>query len=406
MSRNAQQFYQFPKMPETHFLDNRIYTDEKIFADEQKRIYSKVWKFICHESEIAEINDYRTASLAGTPLVITRGTDGKVHTFVNACSHRGALIARYPKSNCKTLECVFHRWTYSNTTGELVDRPADPGFADCGPSKAEMGLREIRTEVVLGLVFINLDDNAEPIAEFLGDALRLQAQVLGTVELEVFDYYEQVLNANWKNWQETNLDLYHEYMHTLNRRTGLTQSAYYERKWLSYGHGHAAIEPYRVRYDLQKGMEQRSNYISLPGLNAGDFQLINLFPDLAINARGTVVRIDSQVPISPTQTLVQYRGLAIKGVSAEQRKQQVRDYTSFWGPLGRNQPEDMIASELQSGAFHGDRIPYTYWSRQAGGKTHDDMALRGWYKEWSRLMDRNPARPLNSPFDENAMTSV
>ena len=40
--------YETPALPETHYLDNRIFTDAKIFAQEQKDIYERVWLCICH----------------------------------------------------------------------------------------------------------------------------------------------------------------------------------------------------------------------------------------------------------------------------------------------------------------------------------------------------------------------
>ena len=76
--------------------------------------------------------------------------------------------------------------------------------------------------------------------------------------------------------------------------------------------------------------------------------------------------------------------------------QQIKDYAALWSPFGRNLPEDCLASELQGRAMRGGKIPYSYWTRQSAGKTHDDLAIRAYYKEWARLMDRNPARP-NEP---------
>jgi hypothetical protein len=56
-----------PDVPDTHYLDNRIFTNAGIFSREQKEIFAKVWLFVCHESEIAAPGDYRTLSAAGKP---------------------------------------------------------------------------------------------------------------------------------------------------------------------------------------------------------------------------------------------------------------------------------------------------------------------------------------------------
>jgi hypothetical protein len=34
-----------PRLPQTHYLDNRISTDPSIFAEEQEKIFAKVWQF-------------------------------------------------------------------------------------------------------------------------------------------------------------------------------------------------------------------------------------------------------------------------------------------------------------------------------------------------------------------------
>lgn len=67
-----------PELPESHYLDNRIYTDEAVFRDEQERIFGKVWQFVCHESEFAANGDFRTTTIAGKPIVIVRGQDGVI----------------------------------------------------------------------------------------------------------------------------------------------------------------------------------------------------------------------------------------------------------------------------------------------------------------------------------------
>ena len=95
MSRNLAEWQATPALPHTHFVDNTVYTDESLFREEQTKIYGSVWKFVCHEGEIPDPNDFRTSQVAGQPLVIARGVDGKVRTFINSCSHRGKVAVSY-----------------------------------------------------------------------------------------------------------------------------------------------------------------------------------------------------------------------------------------------------------------------------------------------------------------------
>ena len=57
-----------PALPPSHYLDNRIFTDPSIFREEQERLFSKVWQFVCHESELPNSGDFRTTQVAGKPL--------------------------------------------------------------------------------------------------------------------------------------------------------------------------------------------------------------------------------------------------------------------------------------------------------------------------------------------------
>ena len=73
MSRNAAQWLQQPKLPRSHFVDSRIYTDEMIFREEQQKVFDKSWIIACHESEIPSSFDYRTFQHpGGTPLIVVR----------------------------------------------------------------------------------------------------------------------------------------------------------------------------------------------------------------------------------------------------------------------------------------------------------------------------------------------
>ena len=52
MSKNAALWHQQPKFPSSHFVDSRIYTDERLFNEEREKIFNKCWIIACHESEV------------------------------------------------------------------------------------------------------------------------------------------------------------------------------------------------------------------------------------------------------------------------------------------------------------------------------------------------------------------
>jgi methanesulfonate monooxygenase large subunit len=71
-----------PNLPSSHFVDTRIYTDTRIFEEERVKIFGKVWNFVCLESEIANAGSFRTATVAGYPLVVVRQNDPKGEYFL------------------------------------------------------------------------------------------------------------------------------------------------------------------------------------------------------------------------------------------------------------------------------------------------------------------------------------
>lgn len=97
-----------PALPPTHYLDNRIFTDPSIFREEQERLFSKVWQFVCHESELPNSGDFRTTQVAGKPLIVVRDESGSIRAFFNVCRHRAAEVVRSESGNARSFTCFYH----------------------------------------------------------------------------------------------------------------------------------------------------------------------------------------------------------------------------------------------------------------------------------------------------------
>ena len=384
-------------MAGTHYVDNRIYTDEAVFADEMEKIWSKVWKFCAHESELPNPGDYRTTAIAGMPLVMIRGDDGEIRTFYNVCPHRGAEIVRKPSGSGKVFTCLFHNWTFDRA-GECVSIPLPDGYEDAGVSKEDQGLREVRTEVKYGLVFCNLDNDAEPLDKFLGTALDDLGKIFGSEPFELFHFHRAVLEGNWKNWVETDRELYHTFLHALNRNTSFISKGYNDREVQLYPGGHMAMMPMRYEYDKYSFSRRKARAESLPGLPPNYSYIVELFPDFVVNIKTSLARSDSVIPISPTKTIIEYRGYAPKSDSAELRKTRVNDHNEHWGPFGRNLPEDVLASAVQMKTMRDQGMPYSIFARnERGARAMDDEPMRDFYAVWGGMMDRS----AHDPFGES-----
>jgi hypothetical protein len=63
-----------------------VYTDGRLFREEQDKVFGQCWLVACHESEIPNAYDYRTfLHPAGPWLFLIRGKDRKVRSFYNLC---------------------------------------------------------------------------------------------------------------------------------------------------------------------------------------------------------------------------------------------------------------------------------------------------------------------------------
>lgn len=393
MGRSETAWQTPPTLPKEDFISNLVYSDPQIFALEMERVKKATWKLACHESEVPERFDFRRVNHAGVPLVVVRGDDDVIRCFINACSHRAALVVRELSGNARQFTCLFHHWVY-NTRGDCTGIPRDEAYKPVGLGKEALGLREVRCETRLGLVFVNLNDRAPGLDDYLGGALENLVPVMGDPEqpLEVFSYHKTVVSTNWKNWHETNMDPYHEFLHYINRRVAMRGDGYHERSWKLYPGGHATLSPMRQKYEHMKGWRPRDNK-PMPGIMADEFRTVKIFPDTNIICRSTVMRIDTSTPIAPGETLVELRGLGIKGESAEDRAMRIKHHNQFWGPFGRNLYEDAHAAECVSEVNCGGGGSYSILARHEGLKTQDDVLLRTYYQQWSRLMGRPAQNP-------------
>ena len=102
------------------------------------------------------------------------------------------------------------------------------------------------------------------------------------------------------------------------------------------------------------------------------------------------------IPLSATEVVVEFRGVGVMGESDDDRRTRINNHNQFWGPLGRNLPEDSIASVSQMRAMRSGASRYSIIARDGkGGSAMDDEPMRAYYREWSKMMGRPVHDPLN-----------
>lgn len=383
------------------YVDSRIYNDGGLFERELAEIWKKVWVPACHVSELPEPYDYRTLTIAREPVIVCRGEDGKVRAFLNVCPHRANLIVRSPagsfkiaepSGNAKRITCMYHGWQF-DTLGKCAEIPRMvQGYQD-RLNKADASLTSLPCTVGYGgFVWVNLDQMADPLADFIGPAFDYMKTELESEPLEVFHYHKAVINCNYKLWHDTNSEFYHDYIHYHNRVTSMMQPGYYDRKYTVFPNGHCSVGSMQVKYDAYKTFSSRD--LSFPGLDRNGWKMVNVFPGFTFNLRGSCLRIDTMTPLAPDQVLIEFRGLGLKKDTADERQQRVRDHNTIWGPLGRNLHEDLLAITGQGVAMRrGQDTRHVLHGRHEDNTIHDEIGMRHYYGEWGRRLGLDPAKP-------------
>jgi phenylpropionate dioxygenase-like ring-hydroxylating dioxygenase large terminal subunit len=208
---------------EASTLPPACYTSPAFYRREVQTIFMKVWNFIGRADRIPDAGDYFTIEFAGVPVIVMRGADGEVRAFANSCRHRGALLLD-GEGNCRAIRCPYHSWTY-DTDGKLIVAPEMDATSGFDP--AEWHLTPIRLEDWAGFIFINFDDTAPSLRQYLGD-LPHKLESYRFDDMVCVRRREYVLNCNWKIYVENAMEAYHiatVHRSTLSRQKGKPSEA-------------------------------------------------------------------------------------------------------------------------------------------------------------------------------------
>jgi choline monooxygenase len=196
-----------PRVATGFALEPRLYIDPELLAAEQELIFERTWQLAGHISALPRTGSYVTAQAGNQPVLVIRDEDGGLRAYRNVCRHRGSRLLS-GSGQCKAaIRCRYHGWTY-RLDGSLIGVPEGLGFGD-KLDKPALGLMPARVEVMCGLVFVNLDPDATPLAELVGDLpQRLARYRIDTLEsFAVSGGSRQP--ANWKAVADNYLEGYH-----------------------------------------------------------------------------------------------------------------------------------------------------------------------------------------------------
>jgi Rieske 2Fe-2S family protein len=215
-------------------LEQRFYIDPEVYQLEIDQIVMRNWILAGHESELAEIGDFKVINVANESAIIVRGQDGALRAFANVCRHRGSVVCLEEAGNKRRFECPYHAWVY-DTEGNLVGARNMPADFD----KRQYGLNGISIDVIQGLMFVCFSEEAPSLDRAKRD-LDEPLRMFGLEDLKVAAVKNYPIAANWKLAVENYQECYHcapshaEYakMHTLmldDKKMARVQSKMLER---------------------------------------------------------------------------------------------------------------------------------------------------------------------------------
>lgn len=95
------------------------YVDPIRWQREMDRVFRRLPLVLGFSAELREKGSYRSMIFADVPILLTRGDDGVLRSFLNVCRHRGAVVVAEGSGNGSRFTCPYHAWSYDGE-GSLV----------------------------------------------------------------------------------------------------------------------------------------------------------------------------------------------------------------------------------------------------------------------------------------------
>jgi phenylpropionate dioxygenase-like ring-hydroxylating dioxygenase large terminal subunit len=188
------------------------YVSPEYARAERDRLWRKVWLQAGRMEDIATVGAYVTFDILDDSVIIVRASADEIRAFHNVCPHRGRKLVDTPpgKRNAHASRpnfiCGYHGWTFDlEGTNTYVEHQADWQGHLCG-GLADLG--KVKVESWGGWIWINLDPEAAPLAEYLHPA----AAMLDPYGLEKMRPRWRkwvVFECNWKVAMEAFCETYH-----------------------------------------------------------------------------------------------------------------------------------------------------------------------------------------------------
>lgn len=162
-------------------LPNVAYEDPTFFRYERDALLARTWVGLTFIDVIPARSFAQPIDFMGWPLLIVRDRHGDLRVFHNVCSHRGMQLVGEPAALGGLIVCRYHSWSYA-TNGDLKATPHVGGIDQhqcAGFDPSNHGLKSVRSAVFMGILFVNLSDDAPPFEQHVAELERRVATLIG-----------------------------------------------------------------------------------------------------------------------------------------------------------------------------------------------------------------------------------
>ena len=194
-------------------LPRFCYTSPEFFEFEREAVFARSWVCVGRTDQLATPGDCLSVAVAGEPIIIVRTEGGKLHAMGAVCRHRGHVLSCDADRPNGLLRCPLHFWTY-DLEGRLVGAPRMGDML--ARLRDTVRLPAVRIELWHGFIFVNLDNEAPPLAPSLA---KVEPCWGGYEEADLVTVPPVAADTpvpwNWKVQLENFTDAYHpEFVHT------------------------------------------------------------------------------------------------------------------------------------------------------------------------------------------------
>lgn len=188
-------------------ISTERYIDPAYAKKELETLWKTTWQFVCREEHIPQVGDYYVYDLAHYSFIVTRAGKDDIRAYYNACLHRGTKLRASGTEGCANeFRCPFHGWSW-NIDGTNKNVTCDWDFPHV--EKKDLCLPQARVETLGGFVFVNMDDKAPSLADYIGPEAMAHITKWKLEDRYIVAHVSKVIPANWKLTMEAFMEAYH-----------------------------------------------------------------------------------------------------------------------------------------------------------------------------------------------------